>query len=495
MGRNDKDKWLGKLKDSVENHSEPLPDGFWEDIKRDIPSPAHFVQRRKFPESLVWAMAAAAVVLLGLVLFLPEKEDVPTIQTSLAEHHKVEIQDTVLTVLQKKAVVASIAADADAPIQTNEEIMEQTLLQVVRIAEKIDMPEDAENGMAVKSGQYRSAEQVQPDNGAIQLGQEKNAVQVVQVNDGEHKGQEKKVEVVKRDREAEREEYLKELEYLWEEADKRRGVGKKMMAFALGNGGVELVNPLELFAADKYGENLESLDQALFPDINMGGDDTPSANPDIDFGGTAGNAAPENFATLINMGGQPVENVTWLGGKSPAVFNSAVTYKNYSYKHKEPVKLGLSFAVELGRGFYVESGISYQYMESEMETGGLENTLQKLHYLGIPVKLGVNFMREKRFQVYLSGGYLVEKCVYGVLELPDGKDLGLKLPGVLNSMNLTAGLQVKVGDFTALYIEPGMYRYLGIGDEIGRDHGYILKNIYSKEPAGFSFQGGLRFLF
>ena len=90
---------------------------------------------------------------------------------------------------------------------------------------------------------------------------------------------------------------------------------------------------------------------------------------------------------------------------------------------------------------------------------------------------------------------MLEKCVYGVLELPSGNDLELKLPGVMNSVNVVAGLQFMAGDHTALYVEPGMYSYLGMGDEIGREHGYILKNRYSKNPTGFSMQGGVRFLF
>ena len=65
----------------------------------------------------------------------------------------------------------------------------------------------------------------------------------------------------------------------------------------------------------------------------------------------------------------------------------------------------------------------------------------------------------------------------------------------MNSVNVTAGMQFKIGELMALYMEPGWYKYLGLGEEIGRQNGYILKNIYTDHPDGLSFQGGLRFMF
>lgn len=446
MGRNDKDKWLGKLKDSVENHSEPLPDSFWEDIKRNIPAAAPVVQSKKIIHTLMWPVAAAAVVLLGLVLLLPQ---------------------------------------------------EQTSSKIAQVEEKVIVSEDTEMLIAEQSGQDKKLpsvdgkklEQANTGNDAVQLVQDQTVVQdkgeeQTEQNKGqERKTREQKSEVVKekkseaagKDSGAEREAYLRELEYLSEDVQRRGGARKKMMALALGNGGVD------------YGSLLSGFTEAATDKPLPGSDGTVGT-----VGTGAANVVPENFASYINMGGQPVEEITWLGGKSPAVFNNSVTYKNYTYTHKEPVKLGLSFAMELGRGFYVESGMSYQYLASKMKS---ESISQKLHYVGIPVKVGVNFMRDRKFQVYLSGGYLVEKCVYGILEMPDKEDLKLKVKGVMNSLNVTAGLQLRVGNFTSLYLEPGLYRYLGMGEEIGREHGYILKNIYNEKPSGISLQGGLRFLF
>lgn len=478
MGRNDKDKWLGKLKDSVENHSEPLPDSFWEDIKRDIPATAPVVKRRKITHILMWPVAAAAVVLLGLVLLLPEKENVDAIQRTMAENLREEPHKADVEVLQ-------------APVQ------------VAGGVEKVSMNAGAANVALLQTPQERKPERTGQDNVAERLEQEQTVEHVVQVNGEvqaeqnkgqEHKTGEQKSEVVKKQKsqevskDKEREEFLRELEYLSEESHRNSGAGKRMMAFAVGNGGLEQFNPMQLFA---YHEDASGLPLNDIISSDTGEGVKPSLSPGAE-GSSVGSAPPGNFASYINMGGQPVEEITWLGGKSPAVFNNSATYKNYTYTHKEPVKLGLSFAMELGRGFYVESGMSYQYLASKMKS---ESISQKLHYVGIPVKVGVNFMRDRKFQVYLSGGYLVEKCVYGILEMPDKEDLKLKVKGVMNSLNVTAGLQLRMGNFTSLYLEPGLYRYLGMGEEIGREHGYILKNIYTENPSGISLQGGFRFLF
>lgn len=443
MGSSSNSKWLDKLRDSVENHSESLPDGFWEELKRDIPSAAPVVQRRTAPELLILAMAVAAVVLLGLVLFVPQREESAMPQTAVAESGKVELQENV---------------DGQTGEDGQLEKQEHT--------KQVDCRVQAVKGHMVVQGKKENGDGLQPDKLLEQaVGENSNAQVMNNIVVGQQERVEKAVESEmerKIEGESRREEYLKELDYLrGDDAGRKTGI-RKMVAVAAGCAGVWNLGGDLLFA---------------------GGD---MANSSI---------IPENYANFINMAIQPVENVSWLGGNSPTPFNNAMACKSYNYSYREPVRLGVSFAVGLVGGLYAESGISYQYLASEMLLGSAGNASQKLHYIGIPIRLGMIFMRSSRFQVYLSGGYMLEKCVYGVLELPNGNDLELKLPGVMNSVNVVAGLQFMAGDHTALYVEPGMYSYLGMGDEIGREHGYILKNRYSKNPTGFSMQGGVRFLF
>jgi hypothetical protein len=463
MGSNINDKWLGKLRDSVENYSEPLPDGFWEDIKASVPVAAAANPKMKSSERFLWTLAVAAVLLLGIVLLLPQDKEPVNGELALvvmAEEDVVNEDDGEDTVAEKIS---------DDKIIVEKVHMEE-IPAVGGAAERILEEEIGGNGIAIAEvvGTELENNVLKGISGGEKAGKETDVTGNAD-DKFEHKTENRQTEL-----QTYREEYLKELEYLKEDVTGRRTGGRRSVSFGAGNNRVQL-------------------------DFVLGFKEAAPAMGDA--GSLNGsNRVPDSFASFINMSSQQVENVTWMGENSPMVFNAPQSYKTCSYKHRQPFRTGVSFAFELGRWLYAESGLSYQYMGSAMYAGGqfAENSSladQKLHYLGIPVKIGVNFMSEKRFQIYLSGGYMVEKCVYGVLEQPNGHVVRLKLKGVMNSVNVTAGMQFKIGEFMALYMEPGWYKYLGLGEEIGRQNGYILENIYTDHPDGISFQGGLRFMF
>lgn len=279
----------------------------------------------------------------------------------------------------------------------------------------------------------------------------------------------------------EREEYLKELEYLQNDGKKefRREKRRTYLALAAGNSGIS------------FGSSMEQA-PAAGPEV------APGPVPGGSAGGSNIAGGSNNMTFLngyVNMDYKPEGDIEWLGSKSPNIFNTAKEYKNFEYDHSAPVRLGLSVAKEIREGLYVESGISYQYMKSRMLRSG-RGTVQKLHYLGIPLKLQARLVQGGSFSLYLSGGYLLEKCIYGVLEHDDGSDEKLSVSKLQNSLNASIGMQLGLGGGASLYIEPGVYYYLGMQDGwIAKDKGYVIKNRYSDDPKGFSFQGGLRFAF
>lgn len=58
----------------------------------------------------------------------------------------------------------------------------------------------------------------------------------------------------------------------------------------------------------------------------------------------------------------------------------------------------------------------YTYLYSDLYFGKGNNSVeQKLHYLGIPLRVNWNFVDTRKFSVYLSAGGAIEKCVYGKL--------------------------------------------------------------------------------
>mgnify|MGYP006922383328 CR=1 FL=1 len=59
----EKELWMNKLKEKLEDYSEPIPASGWEQLEKELMSP---VERKIYPYRK-WMMAAAAVILLALV--------------------------------------------------------------------------------------------------------------------------------------------------------------------------------------------------------------------------------------------------------------------------------------------------------------------------------------------------------------------------------------------------------------------------------------------
>jgi hypothetical protein len=59
----EKELWMNKLKEKLEDYSEPIPASGWEQLEKELMPP---VERKIYPYRK-WMMAAAAVILLALV--------------------------------------------------------------------------------------------------------------------------------------------------------------------------------------------------------------------------------------------------------------------------------------------------------------------------------------------------------------------------------------------------------------------------------------------
>ena len=82
--------------------------------------------------------------------------------------------------------------------------------------------------------------------------------------------------------------------------------------------------------------------------------------------------------------------------------------------HKQPIRIGLTLQYPISDKLSAESGLTYSFHSSHI-TSGSENhyceTEQLLHYWGIPLRLNYQLMNEGRFQFYISGGGMIEKCI------------------------------------------------------------------------------------
>lgn len=167
-------------------------------------------------------------------------------------------------------------------------------------------------------------------------------------------------------------------------------------------------------------------------------------------------------------------------------------------KHKQPIKVGLGISIPLTKRIYLNTGISYSYLSSELISGTNSNhytTHQSLHYLGIPINVGYTFWQNKSWKIYASGGGTVEKCVAGnsVTDFHlDGKTEKTTRETVYEkqlqlSLQAAAGMGYNISSSISLYIEPGLNYHF--------DNHSPVSNIYKDTPLNFSLEGGVRFSF
>lgn len=173
-------------------------------------------------------------------------------------------------------------------------------------------------------------------------------------------------------------------------------------------------------------------------------------------------------------------------------------------EYKMPVVWELSFRLDLDAAWAIETGLTYTQLASETRSGTVKNHYgwkDKLHYVGIPVKLHHRFWNNHWLELYASAGGAVEKCVSGERTLtgsvsnPAG-DSYQKLSGAKEdldvdplqwSLSAAAGVQWKLNERLGLYAEPGVAYYFNDGSEV--------ETIRKEHPFQFNLQLGVRLTF
>lgn len=171
------------------------------------------------------------------------------------------------------------------------------------------------------------------------------------------------------------------------------------------------------------------------------------------------------------------------------VFDGGIPYLKQSatigeIKHKQPISFGLSVRRNLSNGFSVESGVTYTMLSSEGKStiNSSEKIEQKLHYVGIPLRGNWDFVQSKRFNVYVTAGGMIEKCVYGKIgtEKHTVKPLQFSLAGGV-------GGQVNISNRIGLYVEPGVSYFFDDGSDV--------ETIRKENKFNFNLQAGIRFTY
>lgn len=151
-----------------------------------------------------------------------------------------------------------------------------------------------------------------------------------------------------------------------------------------------------------------------------------------------------------------------------------------SIDHKQPISAGFSIRKNLPKGFSLETGLVYTFLASDiLYEGAVQETRQKLHYLGIPLRANWNFIDKDKFTFYVSAGGTVEKCIYGKMGSED-----LSVDPVQLSVLAAIGAQYNIGKHFGIYLEPGISYFFDDGSDI--------RTIRTDNPCNFTLQAGLR---
>lgn len=134
-----------------------------------------------------------------------------------------------------------------------------------------------------------------------------------------------------------------------------------------------------------------------------------------------------------------------------------------SVRYSVPISVGFNVKKELTNRISIETGLIYTYLSSELMYRGSSRKESRLnlHYIGIPVNLVVGLWEQNSWEVYLSGGFTVEKGVRATLRQKEHFSDGIVhttirsgIPGVQWSLQVSPGVSYAVSRHWKLYAEP-----------------------------------------
>ena len=417
----EKELWMNKLKEKLADYSEPTPASGWEQLEKELMPP---VERKIYPYRK-WMMAAAAVILLAVVssvslyfLGTPAADEMRHIQTpALAS------TPDVLPGVQQPDVQGTSVEPVLRPVAR-----ENRLAKVDRNIPEHKMPVDEP---AVKDEPALVVEEKDPGT-VINEGEPTE-----ETNAGQTQTQTK---------------------------DKERPTA--------GN------RPRRPSGRDKYHIPTEK------PSSRKG---TWSMGLGVgNSGGASSEVGSGAYPYMSRVSMLSVSNgLMEIPNDQTLVFEDGVPYLRQAkqvvdIKHHQPISFGLSVRKALGKGFSLESGLTYTLLSSDAKLANDDHQIeQKLHYIGIPLRANWNFLDKKLVTLYVSGGGMVEKCVYGKLgsEKETVKPMQFSVSGAV-------GAQLNATKRVGIYVEPGVAYYFDDGSDI--------QTIRKENPFNFNIQAGIR---
>ena len=201
--------------------------------------------------------------------------------------------------------------------------------------------------------------------------------------------------------------------------------------------------------------------------------------------------------------GTPVK----LDSKGKLPYNGVLmgdTFRSVESEHRfyQPISVGVEVSYDLGRRFFLGSGLSYTCLVSESSSGSSEsrNSLtQTVHLLGVPLKVGYKIIDNPLFELSVAGGGRLDKAIASktvtrlALNGPEpvkSASNGTAFP-LYWSLTASASAAYKLSSLVGLYLEPGLSWHFGSKS----GNGLALETVWSDRPLNFHLNAGVRFYF
>ncbi|MDP4238301.1 MAG: hypothetical protein Q8904_02380 [Bacteroidota bacterium] len=163
--------------------------------------------------------------------------------------------------------------------------------------------------------------------------------------------------------------------------------------------------------------------------------------------------------------------------------------------YNPPISLGLIIRKNLSNGLGLESGLVYTYLLTTFGSNvkPLNDAQLHLHYIGVPLNLVVQLWNSSKWEIYLSGGGMVEKglkSVYIQNQYGGSQTITTKtitdIDGIQWSINGTVGTTYKIQHNLGIFFEPKVSYYFDDDQPI---------SARTKYPAVIGLSAGVRFQF
>lgn len=163
--------------------------------------------------------------------------------------------------------------------------------------------------------------------------------------------------------------------------------------------------------------------------------------------------------------------------------------------HYKPMTIGLSLTKKIGNKWYLETGLQYSFLRSDYTLGEGAYYIQKkqkLHYLGMPLRISYQWFNVKKWSAYLSTGVILNIPVYGKIneryvtgqQMPykDSRDLTAPFQW---SVGTSVGMQYQFAPNWGVYLEPSLNWYIPNGSSV--------HTTWTEHPLTFTIPFGIRF--